>query len=95
MIDRVAARLLGRHVRGRADDLTGAGQARDRLVAAVARDRDAEVDDARVVAAIAPLDEHVVGLEIAMHESHRVRVLEAAQQLPDQQRHALRAVAAS
>ncbi len=54
------------------------------------RERDTEVDDARVVAPVTPLDEHVVGLEVAMNKSHRVRVLEPAQQLRDQRHRTLR-----
>ena len=76
MIDRLAAGLLGRHVRGRADHAT-LGQRPGR----VGELRDPEVEhlpDAVVG------EEQVVGLEIAMHDARGTRELEHAADLLDQ-----------
>ena len=83
MVDPLALGLLGRHVGERAHDVAGA---RERLVPG-------EVGDAEV----GPLghagrrarrigDQHVLGLDVAMHDAALVRVLErAAQREPDRQ----------
>src|SRR3569623_1839925 len=68
MIDLLAARLLGRHVRRRADDLALRQRARG-----VVERGDAEVEHLpRAVVA----QEDVVRLEIAMHDAARPRLLE-------------------
>ena len=54
-------------------------------VAALAQDRDAEVDDARQLGAVrVALDDHVLGLEVAVDQPRFVRVIEALEQLARQ-----------
>ena len=65
----IAARLLGRHVAGRADDHAGARRA------ACAREaRDAEVEQLDAVDRVAVGQEQVARLDVAMHHAVRVRL---------------------
>ena len=86
-VDRLAERLLGREVLGRAEDDAGLGQ---RLPAALGLGHlgDAEVEDLDHVALAVALDQHdVLRLEIAVHDAGRVRVVEPAEDLAlDRQR---------
>lgn len=73
--DRAAHRLLGCHVRGRADGRAGVGQARG---VGVHHGGDAEVEDGdRAVL----LHHHVPGLEVAVHDRHRVHRAQHGAQL--------------
>ena len=81
MVDPLARGLLGRHVGERADDVAGA---RERLVAGEVGD--AEVgelgDAARPSGRVG--DEHVLRLDVAVHDAALVRVLErVAEREPD------------
>jgi hypothetical protein len=61
-----------------------------RIDRVVAQDRDAEIDDARtLVAEPILLDDHVLGLEVAMNEAVLVRVLESVTELLRQVERAL------
>ncbi len=66
----LAARLLGRHVRGRPDGAAGARELR-----VGGEPRDAEIEHPRVERR-ALAEEDVGGLEVAVHHAPRVRVLE-------------------
>ena len=77
-IDRPSFDLLGRRVLDGAEKVAGRGQAaRSRLL------RDAEVREVRVVGAL--LDEDVARLHVSMDERVRVRGVERAGQLLDQE----------
>ena len=74
LIDRHAAGLLGRHVRGRADHRAGRGLKADVLVVAVDQLGDTEVEQLDQLAAIRGRRDHdVVGLEIAVDHADGVR----------------------
>ena len=82
VVDGHAARLLGRHVRGRADHRAGRGLEADVLVVAVEQLRDAEVEQLDELGAVGRRhDDHVVGLEIAVDDADRVRGAEAVADL--------------
>ena len=73
VIGRVAARLLGRHVLGRAEDHAGAGEPRAALVER-AHLGDAEVEDLDEVGSPLALDQvDVLGLEVAVDDALGVR----------------------
>ncbi len=78
---RIAARLLGAHVRERPDELADASAARRRASIGIARVRDAEVEHLGLAEGI---DEDVVGLEIAMHDALLVGVLDGFCELDEQ-----------
>ncbi len=85
MIDRVRDRLLGSHVVRRSEHQTVGGQTALRVGAgaAVAEDRDAEVDDARHLDTVRVLlDDDVLGLEVAVDEARFVCVVQALEHLP-------------
>ena len=84
VIDRIGDRLLGRHVVGRPEDESVRGQStfRVRAIAALAQDRDPEVDDPRhLVPVQVLLDDDVLGLEVAVDEARLVRVIQALEHL--------------
>ena len=94
-VDRLALALLGRHVRGRAEDRARArAEVRIRLVE---RARDAEVEHLDVVALAVAIEQHdVLGLEIAMHDAVGLRAAQRAGDLQGdgdgaRRRHAARA----
>ena len=97
MVDgRVADRLLGRHVRGRAERHAGRGEpgTRPGTILRRGRDRlgDAEVSDDRVPAR----EKHILRLEVAVHHASTVRVRQRVGQLADDAgpvRHRQRALA--
>ena len=72
-VDRVALGLLGREVLDRADDRAGLGHLRG-----LARAGDAEVGDLGLALAV---DDHVLRLDVAVHDPAPVRVAERAQDL--------------
>ena len=79
-VERIAARLLGAHVLGRAADDAGARDAR--LLRVGADLREAEVDDLHEVAARAHrLEDDVLGLEIAVDDALVVRFGERRERL--------------
>ena len=81
-VDRHAAGLLGRHVRGRADHRAGRGLEADVLVVAVEQLGDAEVEQLDELGAVGGRDDdHVVGLEVAVDDADGVRGLEAVADL--------------
>ncbi len=91
VIDVLPGRVLRRHVVRRPEH-----HALGRQALAVAggevpeRERDPEIEDARRLLAVrAPLDEHVVRLEVAVDHAVIVRVLEAVAELPGDVRGAL------
>ena len=93
VIDRIGHRLLGGHVVRRAEHETVRGQpARAvRRIAALAQDRDPEVDDPRHLGAVhVGLDDHVLRLEVAMDEARLVRVIQAFEQLAHEEDDPLR-----
>jgi hypothetical protein len=73
-IDGFAARLLGRHVAAAADRQPGGG---DAAAVGIALEGDAEVGEQRPVGVV---EQHVLGLDVAVHDAARVRVLERGQQ---------------
>ena len=80
-VERIAARLLGAHVLGRAADDAGARDAG--LLRLGAHLREAEVDDLHEVAARAHrLEDDVLGLEIAVDDVLGVRFGERGERLP-------------
>ena len=83
-IDEPAERLLRRHVRRRADHESRARQrVRTECRRGIAHQLDdAEVDDLDALPAAHRHEDHVVGLEVAMHETLRVRVRNAVEDLP-------------
>ena len=85
-VDLLALDLLGRHIRGRADDLPGARQLR--VAGGGGELGQAEVDQLRRLAVLGVGREQDVGrLEIAMHDAGGVRRVEApAQPLRDGER---------
>ena len=81
----VAARLLGRHVEGRAEQEPGVGQAIGLgAVVAPRLDRlgDPEVDDLHEVGVAAPHEVEVLGLHVAVEDPLGVRGAERAGRLP-------------
>ncbi|MDQ3035891.1 MAG: class I SAM-dependent methyltransferase, partial [Myxococcota bacterium] len=76
-VDAPPARLLRRHVRGRAEDRAGAGH----RVIGVEHPRDAEVEQLDELHPADALHEHVLGLEIAMHDAALVRGRERGEHL--------------
>ena len=81
LIDGLARRLFGRHVRQRPDDRAGRGRKRPR----VGRARDAEVGEDRLLRVV---DEDVGGLEIAVHDASLVRGAKPGHDLPGQRQRA-------
>ncbi len=82
-IDGFTDRLFGAHVRGRAEQDTGAGLKRG--VHVVVDDLgDPEVDDLHGLVAVGFDDEDVRGFEIAVNHPLSVRVLESSEDLVDQ-----------
>ena len=84
VIDRIGDRLFRRHVVGRAEHEAVRGQPTRsvRRIAALAEDRDAEIDDARHLRAVhVGLDDHVLGLEVAVDQPLLVRVIQAFEEL--------------
>ena len=79
-VDRVGAlRLLGAHVRRRPEDLAHLGAS-----ARPARElRDAEIDELRDLVVVLAGEEDVLGLQIAVDDSHGVRAREASRDLSD------------
>src|SRR5690242_2277393 len=86
MIDQFSAYLFGRHVPGGAHDRAGGRRALDSRGLSVARFRvrrcairgETEIKDLDVPGG---RHEHVLGLQIAMHDAARVRRLEASRDL--------------
>ena len=76
-VDRLAQRLLGRQVLGRAEDDARLGQRLAAPDCGCGHLGDAEVEDLDHVALAVALDQHdVVGLEIAVDDAGAVRVVE-------------------
>ena len=92
MIERLAERLLRRHVVRRAEhEAAGREPPALGVVHALAEDRDPEIDDARDLRSVlVVLDDHVLGLEVAVHEALLVRVVQALEELPGDVDHARR-----
>ena len=85
VIDRICDGLFGSHVMRRAEDQPVRRQAsgRGRRIAALAQDRDPEIDDPRdLVAVRIALDDHVLGLEVTMNEAVLVCVIQPLEHLP-------------
>ena len=78
--DRGGVDLLGRHVRRRADDVAGLGQAFLFGGLAQAGD-DPEVEDLHLLLSEGAFEDHVAGLEVAVHEALAVRLREAGGEL--------------
>src|SRR6478752_7975499 len=78
---RTAFGRLGRHIGGRADELMGPGQARG-----VREARDAEVGEHRVHLAVALVEQHVGGLQVAVHDTVRVARGQRVRDLRGEQR---------
>ena len=72
-VDRFAARLFRRHVAAAADGEAGGGDARGVALG----QGDTEIRQQRTVGVV---EQHVLGLDVAMHDAARMRVLERRQQ---------------